>query len=83
MLIIACEIVNIFLILNVMFFGSFAQLNKKCDYIINNHDIHKSFCDLNSSINSLNEIKVLEIILFGDFLMNQTNRFYNMNLSIM
>ena len=83
MLIIACEIVNIFLILNVMFFGSFAQLNKKCDYIINNHDIHQSFCDLNSSINSLNEIKVLEIILFGDFLMNQTNRFYNMNLSIM
>ena len=75
--------VIIFFIFYTWIICSFAQLNKKCDYIINNHDIHQNFCDLISSINSLNDSKVIKIILINDFLMNQTNGFYNMNLSIM
>ena len=66
-----------------MFFCFIAQFIKKCDYIINNHDIHQNYCDLISSINSLNDSKVVEIVIIDDFLMNQTNKFYNMNLSIM
>ena len=66
-----------------MFFCFFAQLNKKCYYIINDHDIHQDFCDLISSINSLNDSKVIKMIIIDYFLMNQTHEFYNMNLSIM